>query len=735
MSSRDLAQLLDQPDSVLDKTDVALLNLICAVDLPGAEDLDIPGLLGTLDEWADLIRLETDRNYYEFVDAPGMFNNSQAYFCVLYMITVLQRKCGVRYNPKWTSITPDRPVPRDFGRDAGDLFIHAIIDGPGGTCGSLPVLYAAVGRRLGYPLKIVKAHQHLFLRWDDPKGKHWFHPDRFNIEATGPGIHCLPEDHYRTWPHKIPAEDIEAGIFLKSLTPGEELAEFVATRGYCILSNGRLRDAIETYRFAVKLAPHNRRFERTLRDLITHRKMLVRGHPFLNAPVDDPFYMGPKGPQWVSLPGGQGAVVQVLQPCEMAEGSDVFRKLGCVTIQHTVQLPNGPFAQAELPLQGYGRPMSASWLRLHSGEYALVHKLHPHGASSVLSPNGDPKRGEPILPKESAPTAWPTPGNSSVLQPHEQTAMLTAIARLSEHQCTRLPRPVGALALPPGPLRPRLETPVPRIANWVESLLQKGKLMYASLGPGHVAELDPPSRDGVDLLYSHEYVANRMSAQNSYSYVSNNPVKFVDPLGLEKVDPAKGVETRPCMVTILFGPPLFLVNPIKDHVKHYRGWSGWKPADKTPRRDPCYRIGAISCSSEQARIRGNIPEHLQIMHWPWQSRWLLKSRTLPVLKQAVDRSIKEAAYLPWCEICCCAEITLRIICQPDAAKWGQAEGGDAQLPGLNPTADRFCGEVKVDTPTHWLGPGRYPITPWYVGEFRIMCSDLPSVGPEEYHGR
>jgi hypothetical protein len=34
--------------------------------------------------------------------------------------------------------------------------------------------------------------------------------------------------------------------------------------------------------------------------------------------------------------------------------------------------------------------------------------------------------------------------------------------------------------------------------------------MYANLGPGHVAELDPPSSDGLDLLYSHEYVAARM---------------------------------------------------------------------------------------------------------------------------------------------------------------------------------------------------------------------------------
>ena len=114
-----LAELIGRPDADLDRNDIALLNLICAVGLPGAEDLDIPRLLDTLDEWAGLIRMETDRNYYKFIDAPGACKNSQAYFCVLYMITVLRRECGVHYNPKWTSITPDKPVPRSTGLWSG----------------------------------------------------------------------------------------------------------------------------------------------------------------------------------------------------------------------------------------------------------------------------------------------------------------------------------------------------------------------------------------------------------------------------------------------------------------------------------------------------------------------------------------------------------------------------------------------------------------------------------------
>ncbi len=305
-----LADLLDRPRFNLERADIALLNLLCATGLPGAESLDIPRLLGKLDEWAELVRLDTDRNYYKFIDSPGRFSNSQAYFCVMQMITVLQEDCGVRYNPKWTCITIDKPIPPEFGRDAEDQFIHAIIDGPGGTCGSLPVLYAAIGRRLGYPLKIVKAFRHIFLRWDDPDGKHWLHPDRFNIEATGPGIHCLPDEHYKTWPHEIPPEDIEAGIFLKSLTHKEELAEFIAARASCIVKHGKLADAVKAMRKAVELAPHNRRFRRTYDNWEAHRRLRARGHLFISNPVD-PFDPGPKVPRWFKMPNGQEVLVQV----------------------------------------------------------------------------------------------------------------------------------------------------------------------------------------------------------------------------------------------------------------------------------------------------------------------------------------------------------------------------------------------------------------------------------------
>ena len=66
----------------------------------------------------------------------------------------------------------------------------------------MPVLYVAVGRRRGYPLKLVEAPTHLFFRWEDPDGERFNVPEVFNVEGTGHGISFHPDDYYRIWPRE-----------------------------------------------------------------------------------------------------------------------------------------------------------------------------------------------------------------------------------------------------------------------------------------------------------------------------------------------------------------------------------------------------------------------------------------------------------------------------------------------------------------------------------------------------
>lgn len=264
-----LVQLCQSPDDFLDKLDVATLNLMCATGLPGSENIDVPKMLDWLDEAARKVEFETRRHWYRFTASPGTYNNSPGYFCCYFLLQVLQEDCGVKYNPeRATDPTWQGSEQEPKFLDSRDIFIHGIIDGPGGTCGSMPVVYLAVGRRLGYPLKFVEAKGHLFLRWDDPLGKQRGVPERFNIDGAGYGIASHSDDHYRTWPREWNDAEKKANLYLRSLTPREELKAFVVTRAQCLEDLGRYDEAIQAYRLAAGLVPHDPRPRNNLRKLI-----------------------------------------------------------------------------------------------------------------------------------------------------------------------------------------------------------------------------------------------------------------------------------------------------------------------------------------------------------------------------------------------------------------------------------------------------------------------------------
>jgi hypothetical protein len=241
--------LIPLSDELLASQDIASVNLACAAGLPTTEGLDGDACLRVIDTWAEHVRGETARCAAQFHANPSDFENSWGYFRVLVMTTVLQQDFGVRYDP----LLVDRD---DFFTRPEHLFVHGVVQGKGGTCTSLPPLYVAVGRRLGYPLKLVQTHSHLFARWDNPATK-----DRFNIECTARGLNCYPDDYYRNWPRPTSERYVERYGWLVSQTPREYLAWFLVTRGHCLMENGYHREAVEAYALAVKLTARHRGYE------------------------------------------------------------------------------------------------------------------------------------------------------------------------------------------------------------------------------------------------------------------------------------------------------------------------------------------------------------------------------------------------------------------------------------------------------------------------------------------
>ena len=200
---------------------------------------------------------ETDRHLYRVTDPrySTHYRHSEAYFRAEMLLQILQVDFGVRY---------DMSASGNFSfRNSRVAFIHGMIppagrtiaDVPGGTCASMPVMYVAVGHRLGYPLELATTRGHTFVRWDGKKHPNPTWRERFNIEGAGEGIGSFPDDHYLTWPVSVADAEVRADGYLRSLSRQEELAQFMAARGHCAMDNKQFEFAARCYENAYRCDP------------------------------------------------------------------------------------------------------------------------------------------------------------------------------------------------------------------------------------------------------------------------------------------------------------------------------------------------------------------------------------------------------------------------------------------------------------------------------------------------
>jgi hypothetical protein len=225
------------------------MNLLCAEGLSGCQQVDVTGSLALLDQWGGRVKSETARHNYRFERNPAEFENSKGFFKMLMLGVVLAEDFKVHYRLNKRG-GPETSSEKDgFFADARDVFLPGVLgEQRQGTCSSMPVLYVAVGRRLGYPLKLVTTKGHLFARWEGEG-------ERFNLEVTGNGLNRFPDDYYRKWPFAVSEAEVKAEGYLKSLTPAGELAVFLSIRAMCLREAGQMTEAADAFAAASKLAP------------------------------------------------------------------------------------------------------------------------------------------------------------------------------------------------------------------------------------------------------------------------------------------------------------------------------------------------------------------------------------------------------------------------------------------------------------------------------------------------
>jgi hypothetical protein len=235
-------ELAKTPEVALQHYDVAHYHFACATGLPDAPTTSqVAECIDRLNHYARCVEHFTLRRWPEFHQRPQAYDYNEDLFRVVCMIKLLQTQFGVRYNPAKRA--------EDAKLTTADVFMHGALLGEGGTCSSLPVVYVAVGRRLGYPLKLVPAWRHLFCRWDAGDSR------RFNIEVNDTGVNVHPDDYYRQGRYSLPPGLEQQSTYLKSLTPRQELGCFLSERGHRWLDLGNHKQALEAFIWSSILTP------------------------------------------------------------------------------------------------------------------------------------------------------------------------------------------------------------------------------------------------------------------------------------------------------------------------------------------------------------------------------------------------------------------------------------------------------------------------------------------------
>lgn len=247
-----LSELLDLPEDKLMRVDIARMNLLCAVDLPNSENIDLSEYLTTLDRWAEAVKKAEEKYLPTFYRNPAKYENSLSKFKAITLALTIQEDLKCRYNMELVRSGVMQDVRQTkFFSDSRDLFVHGLIERRMGSCSSLPVLLVILGRRCGYPLYLVTSKGHLFCRWQDSH-------ETFNIEAASRGVDIFQDSHYRAFPYPFTDVEMNCEKYLKTLTPLEELGIFMNTRGLCLKEHNLFPQAVEAYEASLRGFPNSR---------------------------------------------------------------------------------------------------------------------------------------------------------------------------------------------------------------------------------------------------------------------------------------------------------------------------------------------------------------------------------------------------------------------------------------------------------------------------------------------
>ena len=183
------------------------MNLVVAKGIPCFADLDVGHYVRLADQWASDIRQRLAGAEAQFHRSPADWKNDIRFFRLGIVCWYMDEVLGITY-PDELANAEDR-----LYADPMDVFLNGLMDRRRGSCASMPALHVALGWRLGWPVSLACANNHLFCRFDDGEVTH-------NIEATAfgrGGFRSHPDDYYRQQ-YRIPEIAVSCGSDLRAVT-------------------------------------------------------------------------------------------------------------------------------------------------------------------------------------------------------------------------------------------------------------------------------------------------------------------------------------------------------------------------------------------------------------------------------------------------------------------------------------------------------------------------------------
>lgn len=146
---------------------------------------------------------------------------------------------------------------KKFEYDLNDLqavekknnFLNGYLDSKTGSCITMPMLYAILGQRLGYPIYLVDSPKHFFCRYVDKNFT------ENNIEATLIGGFTPDEKYINN--AKINSKSLENGVYMRTLSNKEYLSRLISINGRYYFEYGEIDKAIEYLKLAIELDKTN----------------------------------------------------------------------------------------------------------------------------------------------------------------------------------------------------------------------------------------------------------------------------------------------------------------------------------------------------------------------------------------------------------------------------------------------------------------------------------------------